>query len=208
MSGKSLFKLSVEDRELLGARAKARRAQLGLSMHELATALGVPAATINKLERCLPKAPAPCETAWEDALGVVHGWLRNTRLPATLAPHLVTPPSASRRVVATAPQPALDEQLEFLGWRARLRREMLGIPLQELARQAGISSGLLAELERCLGPMAQVREEAWERALQVPPGWLRDTGIDAPAPENAASTVPAELLAALGMHTQSRDSDP
>ncbi len=206
MASKPLFKLSVEDRELLGARARARRAQLGLSMHELATALGLPAATINKLERCLPKIPAPCETAWEDALGVVHGWLRNTRLPATLNPHLVSPPSAARRAVATAPHPARDEQLEFLGWRARLRREMLGLTAEELARQAGMAAVLISELERCLGPVAPNHEEAWERALQVPPGWLRNTRLDAPAPENAASTVPAELLAALGMTSKSRDS--
>ena len=62
------------------------------------------------------------------------------------------------------------------------------------------------ELERCLGPSAQAHEEAWERALQVPPGWLRDPGIEAPAPENAASGVPSELLAALGMQSKRSDS--
>jgi hypothetical protein len=62
-----------------------------------------------------------------------------------------------------------------LGARAARRREHLGKTLLDIAERIGISANQLVRLESCLPSMRDPFEVAWERALEVPDGWLRDS---------------------------------
>lgn len=74
------------DSAALGQRAKARRCELGIGCTELAERLGTMAATFRSWEAHFPRRRhAELEAAWEDALEVPRGWLRDCRLSALAA---------------------------------------------------------------------------------------------------------------------------
>lgn len=70
--------LSISQLELFGRRAKARRKELNLSLHEMALRIGISAATLNVLETSITSNIKQARIdAWEAALQVLRGWLLN-----------------------------------------------------------------------------------------------------------------------------------
>ncbi|HEV3430415.1 MAG TPA: helix-turn-helix transcriptional regulator [Paraburkholderia sp.] len=136
-----------------GARARARREELGLSREALASLTGLSTSTFGRWEtRGIPTYILSREQqAWERALNVSAGWFFE----------------ADERAVAS------DPYVEA-GQRASLRRETLGITRRAVAASVGISIEVLARWERVGAPVrikaAQVA--AWEQALKVEPGRL------------------------------------
>lgn len=82
--------------------------------------------------------------------------------------------SLSRNIPAN-PTPGDAADRDDLGTRLRRRRKVRGLSLQEVARRADISIGLLSQVERGLS-MPSVRSlGAICNALEMPVGWLFDT---------------------------------
>jgi len=67
-----------------------------------------------------------------------------------------------------------------LALRAKARREEVGASIVEVAQFMGINFASLVQKERSI-PLKRTKEEAaWEKAIYVPEGWLRD--LDMPTP--------------------------
>lgn len=74
------------------------------------------------------------------------------------------------------PQVHAEEEASGIGTKLRLRRTIRGQSLQEVATAAGISIGLLSEIEREIAtPTLKVLRSICQ-ALQMPMGWLFDEG--------------------------------
>jgi transcriptional regulator with XRE-family HTH domain/uncharacterized membrane protein len=63
-----------------------------------------------------------------------------------------------------------------LAFRARARREQLGLSRSDLARQIGVNAATIANWERRI-PKGPDKDVTWETALQVPRGWLRTVSV-------------------------------
>jgi DNA-binding XRE family transcriptional regulator len=79
-----------------------------------------------------------------------------------------------------------------LGARAAARRELLQISRAALAAKLGVAYKTLAQAEVRLPDKIREYESAWEDALLVPRGWLRDAGITAVS-SKAYPDVPADI---------------
>jgi DNA-binding Xre family transcriptional regulator len=69
---------------------------------------------------------------------------------------------------------------ECLAIRAGQRRESLRLSKTEVALEIGVTTRQLAAREARLPVSPETLEEKWEKALRVPPGWLRDESIRTP----------------------------
>jgi transcriptional regulator with XRE-family HTH domain len=78
-----------------------------------------------------------------------------------------------------------------LGARARLRRRAIGLRQTDVASTIGIAAAKFRAIEQTL-PEHQDVDAAWEAALEVPQGWLRDA---------AALSAPIERFKACGNNT-------
>lgn len=111
---------SEQTRVSLGERAKARRRYLRLGASAVAAELGVSPMTLRGWEVRLPREHrAAAEDAWEDALRVPRGWLRD---PTATAPDLSAPPALDLTALdLTAAEPrSLAVEIHEVGhWLAR-----------------------------------------------------------------------------------------
>lgn len=93
---------------------------------------------------------------------------------------------------ASAPRRLTPHDLQQLGARARQRREELRLTRNFLAKGIGVPPSTLFNFEMCMKYEPQAIETEWERLLHVPPGWLRNAEMVAPAvgdyPSEMAST--------------------
>lgn len=106
-SAVKLKPLNTEIRQLLSQRAKTRREAIGLSIREVADAIGVHPATVRNWETDFPRWLSQAEsTKWEDILRVTPGWLRETTVNPTEILgriHLISD-SEEGRLVSSAPE--------------------------------------------------------------------------------------------------------
>lgn len=165
--------------QALAVRAKARRLELGLSCSYVASLCGMIPATLSLWERRLPTKTRPQETAWETALSVPEGWLRNESVRAVAAAELA-PASSTLKSEFPRSLKLTTAERQMLGERAKLRRNELSMSRQHAAGNAGTHLNNLILWERLLPAVRRSVEENWEKALQVPPGWLRDLSIEIP----------------------------
>lgn len=71
------------------------------------------------------------------------------------------------------------DELEYLAERARIRRMSLRLTIKAVANEMDIQYGVLRRWEQRLNRKPKSQQEAkWEKALQVPEGWLRDNSIE------------------------------
>jgi transcriptional regulator with XRE-family HTH domain len=177
-------------RVLLGERARDRRRALGLKVKQLAELTGVIPLHLYQMEHCLRNNPdVAFEKAWESALGVPSGWLRDMSMP--------TPELAGRDGAEGLPRLGNARGFNYLSpdvrtalaLRARQRRSDLGLTLADCADAVGAQRSNLANYERILRKFPDMAlERAWEKVLQVPEGWLRDTRMETPAHSRDANS--------------------
>lgn len=192
----------LQSRRALAGRAKARRTDLGLSRTYVATQAGLIPATLNVWEQTLPLKRRPEELAWETALDVPSGWLRDESLQA-LVPVVGTNTSVDgfkegAEALRKKKLTAVDRQ--GLGLRAKLRRNELSMSRTYVATAVGSHFSNLVVWERLFPAIRRPVESKWEAVLQVPMGWLRDISMEIPAPvaqhgvlSFGADTVAAEI---------------
>ncbi len=178
--------------QLLAVRAKARRIELGLNRSHLASLCDLIPATLSLWEHKLPTKRRDQEAAWERALAVPAGWLRDESLQATPVADLPPATTPAEGTALHAPK-LTDVERHMLGERAKLRRTDLAMSREYVAAKAGTQFANLVIWERMLPAVRRSVEENWEAALQVPPGWLRDLSIVLPdAPPVRIFQIPAE----------------
>lgn len=146
----------ADDAEHFAFRARARREQLGLSREELARTIGINASTIANWERRMPKGSSR-DASWEAALEVPRGWLRTV---SAMDEDLIKASSLG------------DGERAVLGQRARRQRESMGLTRQDIASKSLVAPHTIHSWEKRL-PKSTAFDAAWEKALNVPPGWLR-----------------------------------
>lgn len=69
------------------------------------------------------------------------------------------------------------DELQFLGRRARLRRDEIGLSRAEVALHLGVTESTLFKWENVMMAHPRACEQTWERILKVPAGWLRDSSM-------------------------------
>ncbi len=74
------------------------------------------------------------------------------------------------------------EEAQWLGARAKARREELSFSRNELADLIGVSVMNLLSWEKSIPRKRRAVESEWEKALRVPDGWLRSTHLKALPP--------------------------
>ena len=167
-----------EDRAAYAAaRVKQRRIEVGLRGRHVADRLGI---TIPKYHSFEKRFSAAAEAQYIDALARIltttPDWIRNGD-----GDDAKRSPGAHVPTAVVKPDPAF---LEKLALRASERRKALNLTHAEVAIHIAIKSGTFRVWERMLPQKPQVAKEArWEEALRVPPGWLRNTRIEALSPE-------------------------
>jgi transcriptional regulator with XRE-family HTH domain len=172
----------------IGNKIRKRREVLELSRKSVAEASGIHVASISRWEtRGLPAyMPRHEVRQLERVLKVRAGWL--------FAEEEATPSDDPR----IGPGATLQSSLQAAGDRARMRREQLGIARSHLAFKIEVRDLTLRQWENHGIPqgLSADKLDAWEKALQVEPGWL--LGKEAIATQASPQDLPEQLVASYG----------
>lgn len=182
-----------ELRLYLAERAKSRRKSLGLKAKHVAEVMGVIPMHLYQMETCLRSNPEfEVERAWELALDVPNGWLRDMSMPTPEIPFGNGQADSSSSGNAKAFSCLPPEVRAELALRAKKRRGDLGLTLTDCANATGSQRANLVNYEKILRKFPDTAiERAWEKVLQVPEGWLRDKQMETPPHSRDANATQA-----------------
>lgn len=159
----------------MGLRLRERRLKLKLSLGDVAKAIGVSAARYNNWEEKFGPLP---QSRYLDILAKVFGlhpsWIQTGEVQSSEEEENGT--SIFHLAMQSNKLEKYDR--EYLGKRAKERRDYLKFKTVEVAEFIGINSSQLGMWERCLPAFPDIEIEAmWEKIIQVPTGWLRNKSI-------------------------------
>ncbi|MDB5928822.1 MAG: transcriptional regulator, family [Polaromonas sp.] len=183
--------VEVVDEMAMGTRLRERRLALKLSFGEVAAALHISGQRYrNWEERFGLIAQSRYLESLAAVLGTSPGWLRTGQHSSSdeeeKANGVEAGSSAAPAALKILRLGKFDRQ--YMGKRAKKRRDHLKLKGAEVALILGIDADKLGIWERCLAAFPDSRIEAkWEQVLQVPPGWLRETSITASAIDHAST---------------------
>lgn len=168
-------------------RIRKRREALGLSRKSVAESSGIHLSSVTRWERRGVPAYMSRSTdvrRLERALKVSAGWVFSTEHPAEGDEPQISP------------EASLQARLRTAGDRARMLRETLGIARNHLALRLEVRDVTLRQWENAGVPhsLGADKIDAWEKALQVEPGWLM--GKDPAAPSVSLQPLQAGPAAA------------
>jgi len=180
----------------IGRRAKERRCEIGMSLEDMAIQINKDKLFVARTEyRFFVNRMESLESDWEKALSVPPGWLRNKDIQINAAlleggdlhPIGVKTNSKSKGGHRKDSRFERLKALQSLGIRARQRRAAMEMPIAHIIESSpDLSLDYIRASEVILKfKVNAIKEGAWENALMVPPGWLRNTKIKTPQVPNA-----------------------
>lgn len=186
----------VAPTRVIGNKIRHQREALGLTRKAVAESTGIHLSSITRWEvRGVPNTFGPHDARQlGTVLGVSADWILD-------AQPLQDPTTEGIGACGT-----LRADLLAAGKRARMRREQLGIARHHLALRLQVRDGVLRQWENAGIPhsFSTDQAEAWEKALDVEPGWLLGkAGASAPTESPAAAEAQpartaAEIILAVG----------